>query len=302
MFVSFLTERNTVAAIMLAACLGVPSAALEVTSGLTGALDWENMRIDAELSVNLADAGIRLPSGRTQAEEALFSGYFDSVQPLILSIRFDSSTVIGDLIYSGKIPPSLIDTLALQAERKPPRYSLDFGAISSSYTIDLKNVGSQLADHSEVAPMARLVNPTPAADYTGIIVIADGELPVHGRKVSAELSPCLFPRIWDTEMNLIYDRTMTRPGWDAGFSIVHYTGMENIFQNSPSGISENLRQVVGDKPLRIIARGVFGINPTDPIIDRADAVTILSSETNRRLLNEGRVAFIVPQGVLNEQF
>ena len=302
MIVSFFTERKTAAAFVLAACIGLQAGALEVKSGVTGALDWERMRIDAELSVNLADAGIRLPSGRTQAEEALFSWYFDSIQPVILSIRIDSSTVIGDLIHSGKIPPSLLDTLALQAERKPPRYSLDFSTISSSYTIDLKDVGSQLAGHGEAAAMPRLVNPRPAADYTGIIVIAERELPVHGRKVSAELSPCLFPKIWDTEMNLIYDRTMTRPGWGAGFYMVHYTGMENIFQNSPSGISEGLQQVVGDKPLRIMARGVFGINPTDPVIDRADAVTILSSETNRRLLSEGRVAFIVPQGALNKRF
>jgi hypothetical protein len=287
---------------MLVVCLGVPVRALEVRGGVTGALDWEKMRIDAELSVNLADVGIRLPSGRTQAEEALFSEYFDSIQPLILSISFDSSTVIGDLVRSGKIPSSLIDTLALQAERKPPRYSLDFSAISSSYTIDLKNVGSRLAGHVQAAHIARLVNPSLAADYTGIVIIAEGELPVHGRKVSTGLSPCLFPRIWDTEMNLIYDRSMTSPGSDSGFSMVHYTGMENIFQNSPSGISEDLQRVVGDKPLRIIARGVFGINPTDPIIDRADAVTILSSETNKRLLNEGRVAFIVPQGALNKRF
>lgn len=302
MFVSFLIERKTAAALALAACLGASAGALEVKGGVTGVLDWEKMRIDAELSISLADAGIRLPSGRTQAEEALFSGYFDSIQPLILSISLDSSTVIGDLIDSGKIPPSLIDTLALQAERKPPRYSLDFSAISSSYTIDLKNVGSQLAGHIQAAPMARLVNPSPVADYTGIMVIAEGELPVHGRRVFSRLEPCLFPRIWDTEMNLIYDRTMTSPGWDSGFSMVHYTGMESVFENSPSGLSEDLRRVVGDKPLRIIARGVFGINPTDPVVDRADAVTILSSETNKRLLSEGRVAFIVPGDTLKMRF
>lgn len=300
MIVSFLNGRGA-AALMLAVCL-LPAGALEVKGGVTGALDWEKMRIDAELSVDLAGAGIRLPSGRTQAEEALFSGYFDSIQPVILSIRLDSSTVMGDLIHSGEIQPSLIDALALQAERKPPRYSLDFSTISSSYTIDLKNVGSQLAGYGEAAPMIRLVNPASAADYTGIVVIADRELPVHGRKVSAELLPCLFPRIWDTEMNLIYDRTMTRPGWEAGFSMVHYTVMENILQNSPSGISEDLQRVVGDKPLRIMARGIFGINPTDPVIDRADAVTILSSEANRRLLSEGRVAFIVPRSALNNRF
>jgi hypothetical protein len=297
---SFLIGRAVTA--LLVVCASVPIGALEVKSGVTGTFDWERMRIDAELSVDLATAGIRLPSGRTQAEETLFSEYFDSVQPLINSIRLDSSTVIGDLIDRGVVPASLVDTLTLQAERKAPRYSLDFRTISSAYTIDLKNIGSQLARHGEAARIAHIVNSAPASDYTGIVIIADGELPVHGRKISAALAPCLFPKIWDTEMNLIYDRTMTRPSWASGFSMVHYTGRESIFQNNPSGLSEELQRVVGDKPLRIIARGVFGVNPTDPIIDRADAVTILSSEANRRLLNEGRVALIVSQDVLQRQF
>jgi hypothetical protein len=290
------------ALLVFAAFLAAPLGARELKSGVTGSLDWERMRIDAELSVNLDEDVIRPPSGRTQAEEKLFSEYFDSVQPLILSIRLDSSTVIGDLINSGEIPPSLIDALTLRAERKPPKYSLDFRTISSSFTIDLKDIASRFAGHGESARIAHLVNPAPVAEYTGIIIIAEDELPVHGRKGSAALTPCLFPKIWDTGMNLIYDRGMTRPGWEAGFSMVHYTGAENIFKGGPSGLSESLRQVVGDKPLRIIARGVFGINPTDPVIDREDAVTILSSEVNRRLLNEGRVAFIVRQDALGEQF
>lgn len=288
--------------LVFTACLGASAGALELTGSVSGALDWESMRIDAELRLDLAVTGIRLPSGRTQAEEALFSEYFDSVQTLILSIRLNSSTVIGDLIDSGDAPPELIDRLTLQAERKAPRYSLDFRTIISSYTIDLKDVGALLVRHGESYGTERLVNPAPVAEYTGIIIIAEDELPVHGRKSSAALRPCLFPKIWDTGMNLIYDGMTTSPGREAVFSMVHYTGIENIFRDNPSGLSEELRQLVGDKPLRVIARGVFGINPTDPVIDRADAVTILSSEANRRLLNEGRVAFVVRADTLKKQF
>ncbi|MDR2803237.1 MAG: polymerase [Treponema sp.] len=299
MFQNFFIQRNIIAALVFSVCLS--AGAREIKSGISGSLDWEKMRIDAELSIDLASAEIRFPSGRTQAEETLFSNYFDNVRPFILSIRLDSSTVIGDLIDSGEIPPSLIDKLAFQADREAPKYSIDFRAISSSYTIDLKNVGSQLIQHKHNARMTHIINPPPTAEYTGIIIIAQNELPVHGRNNSAELLPCLFPKIWDTEMNLIYDKTMTHSNWDAGFTMVHYTGIDSIFQNTPSGLSENLKKIVGERPLRIIARGVFGINPTDPIIDRTDALTILSSEANKRLLNEGRVAFIVPNDALTKK-
>jgi hypothetical protein len=43
---------------------------------------------------------------------------------------------------------------------------------------------------------------------------------------------------------------------------------------------------------------VYGIRPTDPIIDREDALLILSSEENIRLLREGRVAIVLDQSVL----
>ena len=54
----------------------------------------------------------------------------------------------------------------------------------------------------------------------------------------------------------------------------------------------------GPNPLRSIAREVFGIRPTDPVIDREDALLIISSEENRRLLREGKVVLILHQDVL----
>jgi hypothetical protein len=192
----------------------------------------------------------------------------------------------------------MIETLALQAKRQSPKYSLDFGTISSTYTIDLKNIGAMLPRHGQSSGPLRLVGLPAAADYSGIIIIARDELPVHGRKVKAKLVPCLFPKIWDTDMNLIHD---SGAGSGAAFSTVLYTGEDSIFRDSPSGLDEDLQKVVGDKPLRVIARGVFGINPTDAVIDRADALAILSSEANKRMLREGRIAFIVQADTLNQE-
>jgi hypothetical protein len=56
---------------------------------------------------------------------------------------------------------------------------------------------------------------------------------------------------------------------------------------------------VGNNPLKIIARGSFGVRPTDPVIDKDDALLILSSETNRQLLREGRVIIVLNQEKLS---
>jgi len=55
---------------------------------------------------------------------------------------------------------------------------------------------------------------------------------------------------------------------------------------------------VGERPLRIFARGVFGISLTDPIIAREDALLIISTAENRSLLSQGRVAIVLDDSVL----
>jgi hypothetical protein len=54
--------------------------------------------------------------------------------------------------------------------------------------------------------------------------------------------------------------------------------------------------------LRIIASGIFGVRPTDPIIDRDDALLIISSENNRRLLREGKVVIVLDDSVIRTTF
>ena len=84
---------------------------------------------------------------------------------------------------------------------------------------------------------------------------------------------------------------------EAGTMVRYFTARE-IFTGSPSGLSPEITAVVGSHPLRIFARGVFGINPTDPIIGREDALQIISNEGNRALLREGRVAVIIDDAML----
>jgi hypothetical protein len=143
------------------------------------------------------------------------------------------------------------------------------------------------------------LNPVSSAQYTGIIIIAAADLPVHAMKSTARVVPCIFPKIWDSKMNLIYNRNMLE---SHDTPMVRYFPVQDIFQNNPSGLSTELREFIGERPLRIFARGVFGINPTDLIIDRDDAMLIISSEGNRSLLSRGKVAIILDDSVLKRDF
>jgi hypothetical protein len=169
----------------------------------------------------------------------------------------------------------------------------------SNYTVPITSISAALLRHDRPSQVSRTLNPVSTARYTGIIIIASDSLPVHGMRSSTLAIPCLFPKIWDSDMNLIYERSMLV---SHNNPMVRYSTLPNIFQNNPSGLSSELQKVVGDRPLRIFARGVFGINPTDLIIDRIDAMQIIASEENRRLLSEGKVAFILDESVMRYGF
>jgi hypothetical protein len=267
----------------------------QVKIGLAGAIEWDKMEINAAVSLDLASANIRIPSGRMQGEALIVSEYPKMIQPTILNLQVDSSTTIADLVERGELSLPEIDHLALQARKVPPALSPDFTSLSSSYTLSIAGLGSALLRHSRLAEIPRTLTPVSAPAYTGIVIIASERQPVHGMRGASLLWPCLFPKIWDTEMNLIFERNMLNP--KAG-AMVSYFPQGAIFTARPSGLSPEIAAVVGERPLRIFARGVFGMQPTDPIISREDALLIISTETNRELLREGRVAIILDDSLL----
>lgn len=269
---------------------------------INGSVDWERMEISAIVGLDLASAGIRLPTGRSLAEELLSIEYPRLIRPSLLSIPVDSSSTIEDLIAKNEFTLLGTAEIALSARRISPVLSTDLSAISAHYTINMRLLSSELIRHSRPLTVHPPLMPVSSAAYTGIIIIASTELPVHGRNASAFVQPCLFPKIWDTEMNLIYDRAMTDPAKARQAGIVRYAPEAGIFRSTPSGLDADLEELVGPNPLRIIARSVFGIRPTDPVIDRQDALVILSTEEGRRLLREGRIILALRGEALRAAF
>jgi hypothetical protein len=268
---------------------------------LSGSVEWDTMSLKSEISLDLASMGLRLPAGRTQAEFLLRSSFLNMIMPHLLQLQVDSSSTVGDLVNRGELNLQDIERIVLGARVTPPFHSSDMRLLSASHLIQLSNVSSALIRHNRPAPVIRTLAPVSAARYTGIVIIANESLPLHGMRSSALPIPCLFPKIWDSDMNLIYERNMFSPSSQSS-AIVRYSSPQGIFHNNPSGLSPELQQIVGERPLRIFARGVFGIKPTDLIIDRNDALLIIASEENRRLLSQGRVAIILDESVLRYEF
>ncbi|MCL2762185.1 MAG: polymerase [Treponema sp.] len=294
--------------IYLAYCL-ILSASLvfaQANIGISGSTEWDKMEINATVSLDLASAGFRLPVGRMQGETLITSEYPRLILPSLLALQIDSSSIMADLVQRGEWDVLSIKDLALQARTIPPALSPDLVNLLGFYTLDIAKISAALIRHNQPTEIPRTLSPVSAPAYTGIVIIAAETLPIHGMRSTALLRPCLFPKIWDTEMNLIFERNMLNPrarlpNGQAG-TMARYFPIQTIFAGGPSGLSPEITAVVGDRPLRIFARGVFGIQPTDPVIGREDALTIISSEANRSLLREGRVAIILDDSVLKSLY
>jgi len=270
----------------------------KVDTEIKGSLDWQKMTFDVTVTLNLQKAGIRLPAGRALAEALLEDEFSYCIESSILEVQADSSSTLGDLVNRGELETTSFDK---NVRIHPPALSPDLSAISGRAAVNLTGIGAELVRHSRARIIQPPLIPTPVRDYTGIIIIADEELPVHGRSSSALVVPCLFPKIWDNEMNLLYSRDAVDPQLlRTETAFVRYVSRESIMRAVPSAMDDALVAKVGENPLRIMARGVFGAVPTDPIIDREDALLILSSEKNRRLLLEGKIAIVLDKKQLTK--
>jgi len=251
----------------------------------------------AVITLDIAKTNVRLPAGRARAEEMLLSEYLRLIRPRITALPVDSSRTVENLLASGSLQPSIVEEMAYAAQRIPPALSTDLASLQAIRIIDLRALLPRLTTHTEAKEAPRTLFPVPESEYTGIIIMANETLKAHGKKTTEKAVPALFPKIFDSDMNLIYSRDMVKPD-EKAISIVTYTTAAKVFRNTPSGVDDSLKSVVGERPLRIIAEEVFGIRPTDLVISAEDALLIISSAANRRLLHEGRVAFVLADDVL----
>jgi hypothetical protein len=97
------------------------------------------------------------------------------------------------------------------------------------------------------------------------------------------LTPALFPKIYDEEMNLIMDKSMCDPDRLRDWGMIAYSDVLDLRRYSYR---------IGSFPLTLMAKAVFGKNSTDIIISSEAAAEILSKEENRQLLAQARIVVI----------
>ena len=251
--------------------------------------NWETAQVDSKITIDLNKSGLYLPTDRNAAIRLIQQNRSSLLKNAYLSILVDSSHRIGNYLAEERISLTDINTVINNGKSTAPVLSQELQTAIVYHQNPLQELANLFVKHN--APYTPSFFPLGTASkvYTGILIDARGQLPVHGEYSSEQLNPCLFPQIWNKNMNLIYEKNMVDPAQAKKQGIVLYTGT----------LDESMyRDRIGTEPLRIIARGVFGDNRTDPIISNEDAERILAKRENIELLRQGKIVIVCNKDTL----
>ncbi|AHC15565.1 hypothetical protein [Salinispira pacifica] len=262
----------------------LPLHSLNAQMGVDSSMDWENGILRVTVSRTVDDRGYNLPAALYSAELEIERRLPDILFRELLNVQVDSWNSLEDTLRNEPELISFIENLSATAEHVSVRPDPSVPVLHSSYALELyPRLSGELVRHGNSFPMNEVLQWQPGSDYSGIVIYAGRELPVHGEQRSAALEPALFPVIYDENMRVVADKNRLDPEYASRWGVAAYT----------RGFDESEhRERIGDNPYRIIATSLFGITPSDPLIPPADADVLLYSENNRRLLREGRILII----------
>ncbi len=260
---------------------GAPSDGHRPLYATSSSVDWKARVLRVNIALDLAAAGLRLPEGRLSAARMVEHDLPGLAKDAVFALQADSHRTVEDAVADGSLDSGALVAIAGMVKLESSSMSKDMRSFLATYTLGLDQVASLFLSGSPPTPMRAPLESRPTRVYTGIVIYAKGSLPVHGEAVEDQARPCLFPKVFDSEMSLVLDKSFVEPGALAS-GVLGY--------DSAIGVDAGAR--VGTDPMRVMAIGLFGDKRTDFIISRDDALRILSSAANRELLRLGKVVVV----------
>jgi hypothetical protein len=263
-----------------ASALGASETAYTSSSSV----DWTTGFIRASVELNLAGAGLRLPSDRAEAERLIQAAIPDLVKDTVLGIGLDSYRTVADSLDDGTLDPTVLRAFLEAGNRVMLAMDRDMENLVARFEWRLPELAALYVRHSVPVRLATPTRSMPTRAYSGIVLYAQGDYPVRGEHGEDRLRPCLFPRIYDEAMTPMLERNLVDPAALRAWGAVAYaTGLDD-----PVIVTR-----AGGNPLRIMVTGVFGSKRTDAMISVDDSQRILGLPENRDLIRAGKVVFVI---------
>lgn len=247
-------------------------------------INWITKEFTSKISLDTKTAKIEMPSGKKSASLEIKTRMPQLIQPSLLSLFVDSTKSISDSLQYDFLSQVQINNFILDGHKTPDVFSTDTNKIKTKNTTNVQNLSKLLIKHDKAFLPNEPIDIVPSRAYSGIIIDARGKYPVHGEYIESEVYPCLFPTIWDDEMEEVFEKTMTNPSISKEKGIASYHYSDNI---------QDYENIVGSDPLYIRAVEVYGRNRTDPLISRKDALKILTIKENVNLIEQGKIVILL---------
>ncbi len=261
------------------------SAAPDRGLDVTRSVDWAAGRVVVEVAHALDPSTTSVVRAKADAETELEQRLPQALSRALGPLTVDSSHTISDYLESDPGLYARLNAVALNAQRTDLFLTGDLTSLVARYAIPFfggQGIGAPLYPSKSTIVRRRLGDVMTRA-YTGLLIFARGMLPVAGTSRMAPARPALFPRIWDEQMNLVLDKGMCTPEDLARWGMVGYS-------QAVDDPAAALR--VGNLPLRLAARGVFGDNDTDIVISMDGARQLFALPENIALLQAGRIVIV----------
>lgn len=255
---------------------------------VVSSFDWQTgtlaMRLRSSVDLNASNAPARLFEAQRRMEREFPQLLFTGVLPLAI----DSTRIVEDAITTN---PRLAAQIAELSDRASPGVAVPspaLDAVEVEYRVPLfPDVVELFVTHRTPFRLERLIEWVPSRPFSGVVIYAADRLPLRGTGEQVLLRPALLPEIFDTEFRPVLRQDMVDPAAIARWGVVAYTE-----DTDP----DLWRDRVGSDPMLVMARQVFGIEPTDVVISPEDANRLLSVPENRELLRQGRILIVLAPG------
>ncbi|MBO4319824.1 MAG: OmpA family protein [Treponema sp.] len=256
----------------------------------TSRVDWSKNALVSDVTLDVVKAGIPMPSGKAVSLNRIQMELPVLVKDPLLALYADDTNTIGDLVLDGKLTLDALTRIIDNSKKTPPYFVNASNNLKTTHTIDLKQIGSLLVKHNTPYVQEKPIDRISSRAYSGIVIDARGLLPVHGEHVKSKVSPCLFPKIWNQDMTLVYERNMVASNVAKTKGIVDYMKGQG---------SNKKTERAGNDPLWITAREVYGVNRCDPVISYEDYLRITTIPQNLELLKQGKIVILLDDDMLS---
>lgn len=260
------------------------AAAIEPAVEAVSSINWITRDFTTELTMDTIKAGLEMPSGKKTASQQIKSKMPPLIQGPLLSLFEDSEKNLSDMVIEEEVSLDQIYHFIMGGYKTPDVFSQDLKFLKTKNTVNTNNLSKQLIRHNQSYNPEKPIDIVPSRPYSGIIIDARGAQPVHGEYVKSQTYPCFFPKIWDENMQTVYEKNLVDPAVIKEKDMVayHYSDDITLYEDR-----------IGGDPLYIKATQVFGRNRTDPVIKHKDALKIFTVAENVELMKKGKVVILL---------